>query len=132
LHDFVVCYKWLAGQVLLKGSKDMKITGRETGTVGLEVHTHPSVALQLVTNPVESVGSINIRRFGPLKRHLTSKRFAADADVKCSPPDTEFVFSGMQVLVSRWDGCLQTCNSKQIKKCIHLHVHTHTHTHSRT
>ena len=67
-----ICCKLLASQVFLKGSKEIEINGHEIGTVGSMVCNYP----------VGSMMPNDFHLFGPLKKHLATKQFAADADGK--------------------------------------------------
>jgi hypothetical protein len=53
-----------------------------------------------------------VHLFGPLKKHVAGKLFAADIDVKqtvmpwLQTLDTHFFYTGIQALVPWWDKCL--------------------------
>jgi histone-lysine N-methyltransferase SETMAR len=47
--------------------------------------------------------------FGPLKKHLSGRRFATDGEVQSmsclQAVDTDFFYAGTDALVYRWDKC---------------------------
>jgi hypothetical protein len=59
----------------------------------------------------------DLHLFGPLKKHLVGKRFAAVADAlqagtSCLQTfDTDFLYARIQALVPRWDKCLNVNDS---------------------
>jgi len=69
-----VCCKSLAIQVLLELLKEMEITGREIRSVARVVHNHQAV--------VCTMGPCDFLFLESLKKHLASKIFSADSDVK--------------------------------------------------
>jgi hypothetical protein len=62
-----------------------------------------------VTSPIGSTGRSDFHYFGPLKKHLSGKPFATDADVKqvitswLQPLDTNFLYVVIQALAPQWD-----------------------------
>ena len=68
-----VCYKSFSNQVLLKGSKELDITGREVGTVGRAVHDSPVI----VTDLVASLGTVIPICVRCRRKHVVGERSEA-------------------------------------------------------
>jgi hypothetical protein len=70
----------------------------------LEVLDHPPYNPDLVPS--------DFHLFGPLKKHLSGRRFATDGEVWQAVMswlqvlDTDFFYAGIDALVYRWDKCL--------------------------
>lgn len=93
-----VCCKSLSIQVVLELLKEMEITGREIRSVARVVHNHQAV--------VGSMGPCDFLFLESLEKHLVSKIFSADSDVKQTVTsllqtlDTDFFYTSTQALVS--------------------------------
>ena len=68
-----------------KRSKEMDIAERETGAKWKVIHDQTAMSLP---GPIRSVLPSDFHIFGPFKKHLAGKRFAAHANAKQAITDT--------------------------------------------
>ena len=76
------------------------------------VHNIQSLAPQPITQLVDSISHSGFHFFGPHMVHKPGKQFAEDAHVNHGDSSwlqtlaTNFYYTNIQVLMSRWDRCL--------------------------
>ena len=104
----------------LRGPKQWKSLGHETGTDEKMAHNLPDIVLQPVTSPVGRRAPSDFKLFRPLKKHHFGKQIATQVDVKQSAtswpqtPDTNFFYVRIQALVPKWDRCLNVSDEHKV------------------